>query len=115
MYNVRSVSKGEYLVRAGGLEPYVFLLKTGQLAASKATPSGGVKLLGIIKPGDFVGEMAYLSEKYVNASDVIAVEDSEVIEIQFDNLFDALAANPVWLKAIIKSLVRRIEELNSKI
>ncbi len=115
MYSVRTLQKGEVLLKAGGLEPYIFLLKSGQLIVSKETKTGSVRHLGYVNPGEFVGEMAYLSEKYAYASTVLAVTDCEVIEILADNFYDVLAKNPVWLKALVKSLVHRIETLNNKV
>jgi len=115
MYNVKKVLKGETLIKEGGLELYIYLLKAGQMIVSKKTPGGGVRHLGYINPGEFIGEMAYLSEKFVHSSDVVAALDSEVIEIESDQFYDALAKNPVWLKALLKSLVQRIESLNKKI
>jgi CRP/FNR family transcriptional regulator, cyclic AMP receptor protein len=115
MYTVRTLQKGETLIKAGGLEPYIYLLKSGQLIVSKETKSGAIRHLGFINPGEFVGEMAYLSERYTNSSTVLAVEESAVIEILADNFYEVLAKNPVWLKALIKSLVHRIENLNSKV
>lgn len=115
MYTVRSLQKGETLIKTGGLEPYIFLLKSGQLIVSKETKTGAIKHLGFVNPGEFVGEMAYLSEKYSYSSTVMAATDSEVIEILADNIYEVLANNPVWLKAMIKSLVHRIEVLNNKV
>jgi CRP-like cAMP-binding protein len=115
MYKVRTLLKGEVLIEMGGLDPYIFLLKSGQLIATHKSSSGAVKQLGLIHPGEFVGEMAYLSEKYAYSSTVTAATDCEVIEILVDNIYDVLASNPVWLKALIKSLVHRIEALNNKV
>ena len=115
MYSVKKVLKGETLIKEGGLEPYIYLLKNGQMIVSKRTAGGGLRHLGYINPGEFIGEMAYLSEKYAHSSEVVAAVDSDVIEISSDNFYEALANNPVWLKALLKSLVQRIENLNKKI
>ena len=114
MYTVKTVFSGETLIFAGDLSPSIYLVKSGKFKATKRI-SDGDRLLGMIHPGEFIGEMAYLSNSESHASDVAAVEDSEVIEIPKDNFYDVLANNPVWLKALVKSLVHRIESLNKKI
>lgn len=114
MYTVRKVYENETLVFAGDLSAFVYLVKSGQLKATKKTKDAD-RLLGFINPGEFAGEMACLSESTAHACDVTATKDSEVIEIAKDSFYDVLAKNPLWLKALVKSLVIRIDTLNKKI
>lgn len=115
MFTVRQVFEGETLIFTGEVSPCIFLVKSGQLKATKRITDAD-RLLGMIGPGEFIGEMAYLSgANNTAACDVTAVVDSEVVEIPKDNFYDVLAKNPVWLKALVKSLVSRIETLNKKV
>jgi CRP-like cAMP-binding protein len=114
MFTVRKVFVGETLIFAGDLSPHIYLVKSGQFKATKRIVDAD-RLLGMIHPGEFIGEMAYLMNSDSHASDVAAVVDSEVIEIPKDNFYEVLASNPVWLKALVKSLVMRIEALNKKV
>lgn len=114
MYTVRHILKDELLLFSGDLAPCIYLVKSGQFRATKKLRDAD-RLLGLINPGEFIGEMAYLSDSGANSSDVTAVVDSEVIEISKDSFYDVLAKNPVWMKALIKSLVARIDSLNKKV
>lgn len=114
MYITEILQPGEYLLREGTLEPNIFILKSGKLAAQVKNPEG-TKILGHINPGEFVGEMAYLAGKTAHNSDVVAVEVSEVIQIPNNDFYDFLSKNPLWNKALIKSLVLKIENLNSRL
>lgn len=113
MYITEVLQPGEYLLREGTLEPNIFILKSGKLAASKKIGAEN-KVLGHINPGEFVGEMAYLAGKTSHTTDVIAVEVSEVIQIPNNDFYEFLNKNPLWNKALIKSLVSKIESLNSR-
>lgn len=114
MYITESLQPGEYLLREGTLEPNIFILKSGKLAAQKKI-GDQVKELGIINPGEFVGEMAYLSNKTAHNSDVVAVEVSEVIQIPNNDFYDFLSKNPLWMKSLIRSLVAKVENLNKRL
>lgn len=114
MYITEVLQPGEFLLREGTLEPNIFILKSGKLAARKKIGEE-TKELGHINPGEFVGEMAYLASKTAHNSDVVAVEVSEVIQIPNNDFYDFLAKNPLWMKSLIKSLVSKIENLNSKL
>ncbi len=114
MYITEVLQPGEYLLREGTLEPNIFILKSGKLAASKKIGDEN-KVLGHINPGEFVGEMAYLAGKTSHNSDVVAVETSEVIQIPNNDFYEFLSKNPLWNKALIKSLVTKIESLNSRL
>lgn len=114
MYKVRQVYAGETLIFAGDLSPSIYLVKSGKFKVIKRIPDAD-RFLGMIHPGEFIGEMAFLLNSESHASDVTASEDSEVIEIPKNNFYEVLAANPIWLKALLKSLVTRIDLLNKKI
>ncbi len=113
MYQLKTMKTGEVLVTEGTIQPYVFILKSGKLTVVKSKGKD-IKIIGEVLPGQFVGEMAFLGEQKIHQASVIAVEDSEVIEILGDSFLEVLAQNPVWLKALLRSLVVRLEKNNNK-
>lgn len=112
MYKLKTTKAGEILITEGTIQPYIFILKSGKMTVAK-TKGRDVKIVGEIGPGQFIGEMAYLGTEKVHGASVVAVEDCEVIEIEGDNFLEVLAANPVWLKALLRSLVGRLEAKNN--
>lgn len=114
MFVSRQVFEGEILIFEGDHSPKIYLVKSGQFKATKKIKDAE-RLLGFINAGEFVGEMSYLTETAAHNCDVTAVTESVVIEIPKDNFYDVLATNPIWMKALIKSLVARIVALNKKI
>lgn len=113
MYTVKKLPAGDVLLTEGTIQPNIFILKSGKLVAMKSN-GRDVKTMGEISPGAFIGEMAYLGRHKVHQATVIAVDDSELIEIHGDSFLQTLAENPIWLKALLRTLVNRLEESNEK-
>jgi CRP-like cAMP-binding protein len=112
MYTLKNIKAGEILITEGTIQPFIFILKSGKMTVAKSK-GRDVKIIGEIMPGQFIGEMAYLGSEKMHGASVIAVEDSEIIEIEGDKFLEVLAANPVWLKALLRSLVTRLEAKNN--
>ena len=113
MYSVKEIAAGDVLITEGTIQPNIFILKSGKLVVMKSN-GRDVKTIGEISPGAFIGEMAYLGKQKMHQATVIAVENSEVIEIHGDSFLQTLTENPVWLKALLRTLVTRLEEQNEK-
>ena len=97
----------------GTIQPYIFILKTGRMVVMKSA-GREVKTIGEINVGEFIGEMAYLGSQKVHQASVIAMIDCELIQIEGEHFFKVLTENPVWLKALLRSFVLRLEESNQK-
>ncbi len=113
MYTVKPIAAGDVLITEGTIQPNIFILKSGKLVVMKSN-GRDVKTIGEIMPGAFIGEMAYLGKTKIHQATVIAVDDSELIEIHGDSFLQTLAENPVWLKALLRTLVIRLEDQNEK-
>ena len=113
MYKLKTLKTGEVLITEGTIQPYIFILKTGKLTVAKSRGKD-VKIIGEILPGEFVGEMAYLGDQKTHLASVIAVENCEIIEIPSESFLEVIAAHPVWLKALLRSFVLRLEKNNNK-
>ena len=113
MYLMKSVKSGDVILTEGTIQPFIFILKSGKLTVVKSK-GRDVKIIGEVLPGEFVGEMAYLGTEKIHQASVIAIADSEIIEIPNESFLKVLADNPVWLKALLRSFVLRIEESNNK-
>ena len=81
-----SVPAGWSLMNAGEPPEGVYFLVSGSLAAFKPVDRGGHQLLGYIRPGEPVGEMAMIARE-PHSSSVFAMRDSEVLRLP-PNAFD---------------------------
>jgi NTE family protein len=101
-----SVPSGWPVLNAGEPPEGVWFLISGSLAAFKPGERGGANLLGYIRPGEPVGEMAMIAREPHSAS-VFAMRDSEVLKLSPD-AFDALVqAHPNLMRHIARLMLTR--------
>lgn len=114
MYSIKSLPAGEVLITEGTIQPFIFIVKSGRLAVMKSS-GREVKAIGEIETGAFIGEMAYLGGTKTHHATVVAMTDCELIEIEGDNFLKVLTENPIWLNALLRSFVARIEKANDRL
>ncbi len=103
-YRVRFLGRGDVLFREGEVGESAFIVKSGQLTARRNN-----EVIGAITAGEFVGEMAHINSE-PRVATVEAIEDCELIEIPFGRLDIVLFRKPLWAKALIRTLSRRLKQ-----
>ncbi|MGZ3744096.1 MAG: cyclic nucleotide-binding domain-containing protein [Pseudobdellovibrionaceae bacterium] len=112
IYHLRFLSPNEHLIKEGDKADFVYILKSGELKAYK-TENGKEVLLGMIYPGEFVGEMAYINGE-ARSANVMSITDCELIEIPSASLDAVLFSKPSWSKALLKTLSKRLKNSNEE-
>jgi ActR/RegA family two-component response regulator len=107
-YAVRHLRAGETLIQEGDSSQQIYIVKKGLLRATRRDSSGAPRLLGEIHEGEFVGEMAYFNEEARMAT-VVAVQDSELIEIQPAVFEKVIYQRPSWAKILFSTLAKRLK------
>jgi len=102
---------GDYLMRAGekGREGYVIL--SGRVEVIRET-DGTRMPLGVLGPGDVVGEMALLTDEVRSAS-VVAIMDTEVEIITAEVMKTELKKLSPWMGKVINALAQRLRTANA--
>lgn len=113
MYTLIKKQTDDIIITEGTLQPYIYIVKSGTLKAVK-TQGRRVQNLVDLGPGDFIGEMAHLGSNKLHSASIVAVTDVELIQIEAAKIYEVLAANPIWLKAILQNLIKKIEAANIK-
>jgi len=113
MYSLVKKGVNEIVITEGTLEPYVYFIKSGTLNVIR-TDGRKVQVLAQLGAGDFIAEMAHLGTNKVHSASVITLSEVELVQIEADKIYEVLAANPVWLKALLKNLIKKIEAANFK-
>lgn len=111
-YKLRFLGQGEVLFRQDEAANSTFFVKRGVLDARKKEGDSEI-LLGTVKFGEFVGEMAHFNHAPRSAT-VVAKTDCELIEIPFEALEMVLFSKPAWSRALIATLTHRLKEANQK-
>lgn len=110
-FYLRFLVKDELLLKEGDKADCVYLVKKGQLKAFKGAESNGTPL-GFIESGEFVGEMAYINGEPRTAN-VTAVTDCELIEVPLGTFDKVLFKRPLWAKALMTTLSKRLKAANT--
>jgi CRP/FNR family cyclic AMP-dependent transcriptional regulator len=107
-YLLKTLKAGEVLISEGDTTQTIYIVRKGLLRAYKKHPSGETYTLGEVKPGEFVGEMAYFNHEARMAT-VDAVVDSELIEIQPQAFEKVIYQKPSWTKTLLMTLAKRLK------
>lgn len=110
-FYVRFLAKDELLLKEGDKADCVYLVKKGQLKAFKGEANPNTPPLGFIQSGEFVGEMAYINGEPRTAN-VSAVTDCELIEVPLGTFDKVLFKRPLWAKALMLTLSKRLKAAN---
>ncbi|MDG5816575.1 cyclic nucleotide-binding domain-containing protein [Chitinispirillales bacterium ANBcel5] len=111
--NVRYLKKGDILFEENSDGRELYIIQQGKVGVYKNSPHGRIELATIEKNG-VVGEMSLLDDQPRSAT-VIAGEDSSVVVINKAIFNQTLQQIPSWLSSIIKIVISRLRETNSRI
>ena len=112
-YVVKNVKMGDLIMKIGDPAEQVYILKKGLLQAFHLNEQGQKVILGEVIPGEFVGEMAYFNSEPRSAN-VIALENSELIEIPLTSFDRTIYQKPAWAMKLIETLSKRLKKYIEK-
>jgi CRP/FNR family transcriptional regulator, cyclic AMP receptor protein len=100
IFQEKMMPKGLYIVESGTVEVFQW----GKNRQSKIR-------LGIVGQGEYLGELALLSEQ-PHSSNAITISDVTLVLLTKEAFDDQLKSNPTWLVALIKGLVSKLHKTN---
>lgn len=107
----REYQPGDVLFREGDSGEVMFVIQAGAVRISKAI--GGVdKMLAVLGPGEFLGEMAILNGKPRTATATV-VEPMRCLVIEAKTLEQMVARNAEIALRLIKKLAKRLDSADS--
>jgi CRP/FNR family cyclic AMP-dependent transcriptional regulator len=109
----REIPKGTVLFREGEPGKEMYVLQSGKVAISKKVRDVE-KVLAILGPGEFFGEMAIISNKPRNASATVA-EDAKLLVIDPKTFESMIRGNSEISVRMIKKLADRLSEADAQI
>jgi NTE family protein len=97
---------GGTLIEAGETSGMVYVLRAGRLAAIRSHAGGAPQLLGLIWPGEAVGEISMLAD-IPHTATVIALRDSELFAMPREAFLGAIRDNPQIMLELMRTMIRR--------
>lgn len=105
-------SRGDIIFEEHQEGKCAFLIKKGVVVIYRIIGDEKI-VLGTLKSGDIIGEMAVITGEPRTAY-AIAAEDSELFVINEDTLHNALDGTLPFIKALVKQLIERFRNMNQK-
>src|SRR6478752_5308714 len=109
----KEIPKGTVLFREGDPGKEMFVLQSGKVAISKKVREVE-KVLAILGPGEFFGEMAIISNKPRNASALVQ-DDAKLLVIDPKTFEGMIRGNSEIAVRMIKKLAERLSEADAQI
>lgn len=100
---------GKVLCLEGAIEDTFYILLEGEVKVSKFINEEEDRLLKLLYPGDFFGEMAIIHNA-PRAATVATTLDSTVLEIQKESFEQVLQKSPSVSLAMVREVSRRLRE-----
>jgi CRP-like cAMP-binding protein len=107
----REYQPGDVLFREGESGEVMFVIQSGAVRISKEV-DGEQKVLAVLGPGEFVGEMAILNAK-PRAATATVVEETRCLVIEARMLESMIAKNSEIAIRLIKKLAKRLDSANA--
>ena len=105
---VKAFAAGDAIIRFGQPGRFLGIVLDGEAEAVVADETGGMQRLGLIKRGDFLGEMSLLTGEPTIA-DVIALKECRLFLIPQDVFSSFLAVKPDAVRIMAKVITERLK------
>lgn len=111
----RRFARREVLFHAGDTGDSVHLIVSGLVAVYVTTPLGNTAILGLLGPGEAVGELALLTANTERTATAIALEPAETLAIRRDVFHAARERHRDVDRMLLEVLSDRVRILNQQL
>jgi CRP/FNR family cyclic AMP-dependent transcriptional regulator len=106
----RRYRRGQPVFFQGDESDSLLIVVDGRLKVVTTSPDGDEMLLHVVEPGESVGEVGVLDGQPRSAT-VEALEDTAVVVVPADALWDCIDRNPAVARAVVRSLGATLRRL----
>ncbi len=112
----RRYERGETVMQEGGPGDSLHLVAAGRLVVRVSTPDGATAVLNVLRPGDYVGELALLrGEVPQRTATVVTLEPVETLSLSGREFHALCHRHPALERLLAGLLARRVEELSQRL
>ncbi len=105
-------AKGESIYRAGSRDKRLYVIHTGRVKIYRLAASGKARILRVLGPGDFMGELSILNDSPL-ADYAEATEDSSMCIIEGTRLKALMHKSPVLALKLLEAMSQRLDRAES--
>jgi len=109
----RRIPKHQTIVEEGLPGDYMYVIREGEVKVTKLSGDGREKILELMGPGDFFGEMSLLDGAERSAS-VKSLTEIRILALSRNDFLKELRRNPVLAMAVIQELTRRVRQMDEQ-
>ncbi len=110
----RKFPKDAVIFEEGSVGDYMYLIRDGQVKVTKMSDDGREKILEMLEPGDFFGEMSLLDREPRSAS-IKTTSACLLLALSRQDFLDLLRQNPDVAMEMIRVMSHRIRETDEQI
>ncbi len=109
----RRLPGGAALMHQGDASDHVLVLLSGWVRVSSSTPDGQVILLALRGPGDVIGELAALHDRWTRTATVETLGEIRFVQLRGRDFVDCLHERSVIAVALSRQLAVRLRDAES--
>jgi CRP/FNR family cyclic AMP-dependent transcriptional regulator len=109
----RRIPKHQTIVEEGLAGDYMYVIREGEVKVTKLSGDGREKILELMGPGDFFGEMSLLDGATRSAS-VKSLTETRILALSRNDFLKELRRNPDLAMAVIQELTRRVRQMDEQ-
>jgi CRP-like cAMP-binding protein len=109
----RRIPKHQTIVEEGLPGDYMYVIREGEVKVTKLSGDGREKILELMGPGDFFGEMSLLDDAVRSAS-VKSLTETRILALSRNDFLKELRSNPDLAMAVIQELTRRVRQMDEQ-
>lgn len=106
----RTLKRGETLFRRGDPATGMYVVVYGEIKLMTFTPARGLRLTGVVGPGQCFGEPVMFLERPALV-DAQAACDALLLHLPKQSMFEEIERNPKFARRMIAGLSKRVESL----
>ena len=107
------IERGHFVYCQGDVSASVYFLRRGLIKTCLITEDGKEQILRIYKPGEVFGELCFCTA--ARREEALALEDSEVVELQFTELIEHLQRNASALTSFLSTISHHLSDAYEQI
>lgn len=109
----RKIPKGHTIVEEGLSGDYMYILSEGEVKVTKLSGDGREKILELLGPGAFFGEMSLL-DNAVRSASVKTLSETRILALSRSDFLKELRHNPDLAMAVIQELTHRVRQMDEQ-